>query len=595
MRSLENLACELAVQKSFTPLTIGFSLRNFPRHKSSQLAFLAWVAYTRRYSGNAIAELELRRCPLLWCRTIFETQEEMLKHVYNCEHLAKGLYWCCHCQKAEKVGKDQCKKCQGLPSRTHRLASVAKRIFSMLGTKGRREDVFHAEPVDVIPFFQRPEPVFEEDFDTQNGNWHSPDHQPTYARVPEMPDNSLSEMTGSCQLVELGPASSGWSAGPHCAQYRQLVSPSLSAGLRESPQADTVHPGNADADFDAHAPRPYRRDTLQYEFSTESFDLPRSANHMAPINLNRTIDPDTVSVSPNSERSCESFDSYVNDSGYTSATTQPSRNSSEDSIERNSGCTHDQGLAEKLTSGPIFEEPECLDDVDATDPGATPSMSRNLPVIWDVSRLESDVASDVPNAVHVAGDCALAEEHGDFSPYWSDANSLVQTFAEVLDEHVFHSKTTLKNMQANAEIRELLAMSTSSISVIGLDVIEGILKGRLPVKVVPIFAFTSVAYAFAIVVHDDPSIVQRNLWFKDALAWKEILPSGKQRETYEQIAAALWQPHEVSASGGVPSQESREEPVIEDSNANQLLSSCKHFLDCKFFDLVDHTTADRHF
>ena len=79
-------------------------------------------------------------------------------------------------------------------------------------------------------------------------------------------------------------------------------------------------------------------------------------------------------------------------------------------------------------------------------------------------------------------------------------------------------------MQANAEINELLAMSTSSISVIGLDVLEGILKGRLPAKVVPTFAFTSVAYAFAITVRDDPSVVQRSVWFEDAVSWKHGLP-----------------------------------------------------------------------
>ncbi|KAG9236099.1 hypothetical protein BJ875DRAFT_372907 [Amylocarpus encephaloides] len=40
-------------------------LRKFPKHKSSHLRFLAWVAYTRKFTDDPITEDERRTCPLL--------------------------------------------------------------------------------------------------------------------------------------------------------------------------------------------------------------------------------------------------------------------------------------------------------------------------------------------------------------------------------------------------------------------------------------------------------------------------------------------------------------------------------------------------
>ena len=39
--------------------------RNYPKHKSSQLGFLAWVAYTRKYTDEWITDIERRTCPLV--------------------------------------------------------------------------------------------------------------------------------------------------------------------------------------------------------------------------------------------------------------------------------------------------------------------------------------------------------------------------------------------------------------------------------------------------------------------------------------------------------------------------------------------------
>ena len=40
-------------------------------------------------------------CPLLWCRKRFDDPPGLLSHIYDCEHLASGLYWCPYCCHAE--------------------------------------------------------------------------------------------------------------------------------------------------------------------------------------------------------------------------------------------------------------------------------------------------------------------------------------------------------------------------------------------------------------------------------------------------------------------------------------------------------------
>jgi hypothetical protein len=116
------------------------SHRTTPKHKTSHLRFLTWVAYVRKESPN-INETERRTCPLVECKEPFKTLEAMLQHVYTCPRLTKnGLYECCDCKKKERVSKFHSNGCHNL----HRFPTVAnslrlaKRLLSSHGPKNRQ-------------------------------------------------------------------------------------------------------------------------------------------------------------------------------------------------------------------------------------------------------------------------------------------------------------------------------------------------------------------------------------------------------------------------------------------------------------------------
>ncbi|KAI8219699.1 hypothetical protein K4K55_012082 [Colletotrichum sp. SAR 10_96] len=71
-------------------------------------------------------------CPLLRCRKRFPNHELMLRHLYTCEQLSTGEYWCYECDRTEKF-------------------TDAKNFFSSLGQKSRpQQDVPDLDMDDVV-------------------------------------------------------------------------------------------------------------------------------------------------------------------------------------------------------------------------------------------------------------------------------------------------------------------------------------------------------------------------------------------------------------------------------------------------------------
>ncbi|KAL7820991.1 hypothetical protein V8C26DRAFT_392168 [Trichoderma gracile] len=78
---------------------------------------------------------ERRECPLLRCRKRFPNHELMLQHLYSCDHLAGGEYWCYDCERPEQLGNVKCRRCLGHPSKRRKIMTMAKSFFSSLGHK----------------------------------------------------------------------------------------------------------------------------------------------------------------------------------------------------------------------------------------------------------------------------------------------------------------------------------------------------------------------------------------------------------------------------------------------------------------------------
>lgn len=180
-------------------------------------------------------------------------------------------------------------------------------------------------------------------------------------------------------------------------------------------------------------------------------------------------------------------------------------------------------------------------------------------------------------ATHSASRCDVERQIKQLSPHWSDAQSLVACFGEVLNEHLQHSRAALDQMASNPITRELLSLSLSSIISIGLDVLAGLLEGRSPTSTVHLFSFSSVAYALAIAVDHASPRVHTQKWFQDSLFFIRNLTSERLRQSYTQIARIIWQPR--SQSTCVENMGSSSSMPVTNSDENSLIRACKEFLD----------------
>lgn len=138
----------------------GRSRRNTtpPRHKSSHLRFLTWVAYYRK-STMILDEIEQRMCPVEECsHPPFRTEEEMLHHVCDCSELQKGSYHCPDCDKNERISRyhgNSCMQPQGPLQRVRNSLRSAKNRCFHHESKPQHQSVAQSSPmVSELPSYQ---------------------------------------------------------------------------------------------------------------------------------------------------------------------------------------------------------------------------------------------------------------------------------------------------------------------------------------------------------------------------------------------------------------------------------------------------------
>jgi len=275
-----------------------------------------------------------------------------------------------------------------------------------------------------------------------------------------------------------------------------------------------------------------------------------------------------IDISPTDSEA--SGKSLFTDSGYSSATLESSWNGSDIYFD-SMNLSPSQGKRGNGKGKEVFPPPI---DYFESDPEFVDSTSG----IWGAGNNDLTVfgAMTSPNQ-HSAVRCTFTEESRVLSPHWSDAQSLVRSFNEVLTEHLQHSRRSLQQMAPNSITRELLSLSSSSIVSIGFGVLEGLLQGRSPPSaVMPLFAFTHIACALAIAVDDDQSRVQTPEWFQDLLSMLDNLSSDRQRQIYTQIVRVIWQPRDATDLTNCLTRVNS--PT---QSENCLLQACKHFLDSK--------------
>lgn len=505
----------------------------------------------------------------------------MLQHLYTCEHLSKGLYWCFSCQKPERVGKLRCKRCQGTPSTADRLTTVAKKIFSALGAKGVKGD--HSAPTadrkvntpkspDGLMYLSEPPKCaqFQEPV-APRGEWSQ----------MELPNNTISEMDGG-DVFEM---SANWTISQELpdSQVAEMT------GSEFAPMSSLAYPDEKSHDSwglsigEVSPAPPYiaspRRPsqpilprlntcvTCEPPRQTPSWsDIPMSATVISPLSASDRIDFGTFDVSPTDSEA--SGKSIFTDSGYSTATAISTWDESSSSLGWDKDC-HD---IRAFAANPGLFQHHISDKFPRSEPSLSNSL-QVLPMTFADTPNKQPSSSSFSKATNPANRSGISERSQARCTTCADAKALVKSFSEVLQEHTQHSRRALRQMAPNLNTKELLALSTTSIRSIGFEVLERLLEGRNPSSLVHVFSFTNVAYSLAVALETK---VQTEQWFQHCLSWSTFLSSERDRRRYEQIACAIWQPQ--STINMQPSS-SLLNSFIE--KENKLLTACKHFLDGK--------------
>jgi hypothetical protein len=521
----------------------------------------------------------------------------MLQHVWNCSHLSKGLYWCFHCQKPERVGKFQCKRCQGLPSRTDRMASVAKKIFSRLGAKPHHaefvppepeprnslskiaEDSATIYPYDPSSFEGMSHPYVEDqalDWDHQYpqelantsvcrelpGDWAAASH--------ELPDTPILEMQGTECPIELGVGSEEWEDNFYASSLEEWEIPSTAA-KRTNASPKLARIDTSFTHLNSHVTHDNLAEISPHKHTSHSWETALSDTIISPLSASGGLDYNTFEVSPTDSEA--SGNSFFTDSGYSTATTMSAwsttatRFADPDSLQR---------LAGKKQSKPFGTiSNDWMNNIASSRPQELALM----PVLANVPQMPQDISRSISSSSRFTGVSSSSRDQPVLgSANWSDGRSLVQCFSEILETHIQHTKSSLKQLPSSPMVRELMAQSRTSMASVGLDALAGALEGRQPSSVAQIFSLTHVAYAFAIAVDHEEINAQDQQWFHDSLSWAEALTSERQRQIYHGIARSIWQPLDIFA------EDTPYEASQTPSKENMLLTACKHFLDGIFTD-----------
>lgn len=544
-------------------------LKQFSKHRSSHLRFLAWVAYTRRFSNDAITNDERRTCPLLWCRTVFDNQDQMLQHVWNCPHLSKGLYFCFHCQKSERMGKFH-KKCAGAPSKTERITNVAKRIFSKLGATSHKSSK-HSSPLEGsfnVRSSYAPTDVKDPALFRESTWWDAP------TQAQELPDTSMcaemaADWTAACQeladtsIMDMVEEDLQLGAVNFDAQQQQLEDNFLAELLNDyptTPPRPRVATPKLTLDTSMS---PLHRNQWKYPVSTfrvppppiqPKYIAPSRDDLVSPMSAVGTYNPlSSMEVSPT--ETVASGASFFTDSGYTSATSGGETSQCPSRVPSTKRAWDMVAIPEEHFSIGSMDETLSLPTV----PNFEHALTESLFSTPSVSR-SSSTASDKGKANAP-------------SPEWTNTKSLVQSFSNILDEHIEHTKSRLSTIHSDPLAVELSSMSRDTMVAMGLEVLTEVTKGYQPSSISGLFAFTHIACASAILLEPDDESIHTKDWFDDLLFWVSSISNPYQQRTYSVIAASIWKTIDCT-SPATASPDLRKHKTV-----NSLLRTCHDFLD----------------
>ncbi|KAF4977084.1 hypothetical protein FZEAL_6362 [Fusarium zealandicum] len=602
--------------------------RDTARDECALHRFIVWTAVKRNACDKMSAQEKLE-CPMLRCRKRSPSHELMLQHLYSCDWLAAGEYWCYECAKPERFNDAKCKRCLGHPSRRRKIMSMAKTFFSSLGHKSRNSNLsdfdLDIEDVEAPPSYDSA--VAPPQVELHSNEIHEIDSSEialhTIMEEEAEADTVLApiSITGIPPLpVQPLPAShlaeleSGASIGEPLIDWITLsdtVAPVnlIDPGIYAGTERPALHLHTADLEEYRRQQKRRSKGAVVPSISVRST---ASTNSTSSTNTALSmLSTTSISISPVSEWS----GTWARTTGFESTLTSPADDlagpggllradsfafSPKASTAKDWGTFDDETFdlyhpslselpADMPMSGALSADDSLHDPLEPDQPVFTlngSSLPTEFPLGSNLALTDNSHAAMAPSVSPTLGEPTVGYHH--------DPRSLVGTAWDALEMHVAETMAKLQQMSKNHLVGQLRNMSAYTIALNGLETLTDVLEGRYPTAPVKLLCFVHLVYCFSLVVHEQDAPSRSTDLFGQALSYSTWF-SRQDRQLYLQIVDALWKPAamtepevfnlvqakvspSVSRSSSLKGKE-RESASVQQSSSDSLAFVARYFLD----------------
>lgn len=500
----------------------------------------------------------------------------MLQHLYTCDKLADGRYWCPDCSRTERIHDDKCRRCLGHPSKRRKIMTLAKNFFSSLGQRSRGGTSLADEDGDL------------DDDDQARTSWPKFDFQDEHFEA-ELHSNEVFEIgssdIGLPTILEIAEPDaelkSTFEQLPAILPRQYFTSPLApvprkpaeleSSGLILDDEllnlsgfdpAHVVAPEDLVKRANSRSPdKPvlqlYTQDLeqirrnakRQYKMLAPSSSVRSTASTMS---TNSTVSTASCSISPMSGWS----GAWGKGTGFDSTMTSPADDlfSPADMLpcDMPMSSVYSNTCDDSFMDMGFTEKYHFLSELPADMPAlpVIPEFGCNEEVYTltssSMSFGPSASTQSTANSLAVSGQSSLQPEpellaYENPLERLGSAKDLAQSAHSALELHILSSMGRLLDLKSNQVASRFLALAPSEILSAGLAALTGILAGNQSSCSLQLLCFIHLVYSFSLVVHQDDVAQRTAHLFAQALSYRSWLPRDDVK-SYIQVVRLLWEP-----------------------------------------------------
>lgn len=496
--------------------------------------------------------------------------EQMLRHLYTCDELDSGEYWCYDCERPERFTDAQCKRCLGHPRKRRKILSMAKNFFTSLGHKSRKEGLLRSLPEDDALV---PPPSYD------SLDLHLTNELCSAGEIHEIDSTEVPPMS----IAAPAPAP----ATMHNTRPLSEPEPSLFlSSTIQQPQPPCIFPAELDTRISLATPHEsaietWINDPIAYvpsedsgrRNSTEEQRMKTRSKTLAPsssLRSNASNSSTNTTNTTNSTDSTNTVSTGISPSIWSEPWTIASGFDTElESPLSNLLCPSkfhgenvNMGSCDSAFDGDVFMR-DFISELPADLPLLTPlpDSSDDLAVPQDIISLgaptgegddlamttysNADLLPDITNAIpNSSAEASPSSDPRSPLPSSVEPSALVSAILETLQAHVSSSEAKLRPMRDNGLAAQFLAIDPRTVASYGHATLKAKLQGRPPDSTLHLLCYVHVVYAYFLVLHQEEAGTHSQGLFPQALAYATGLALPSQPE-YLEIAHAIWEPGDL--------------------------------------------------